>query len=557
MTLATGTRARRSWSTLLILVGVWGLVLAAPVMASHDDYGPGTVILHDRAGGGDGLVVVFEPDSEEDRIQQQVDAVAREAGLELAATDVAHNEDPDTLRVRADTPLGERTGFLARSVPPERIAAWLPLSNSGEVVMQLPRWADVADLEPASDGDYRVAGDAPVSYQLSPWILLIPLLILVGAAVVPYGALRYHGGRVVQRDEPEEDRLHRIRRAMVVAQLAIPIGLLVGLIGTGTADWAGLLLFEIAPGWQPPSAVDVLVRLAGFFAPFLVAIAASALAVLPYDRQLRGTRQSTGASARQAVRGLAVMFVPFLAYLALRPQLDGWIGLVVALAFVGGFAMFAPLLLNLALPTRALDDPPRGRLERLCTELGLRVRDIRVIDTRGSRTANAMIAGVLPQLRIVYVTDHLVEILEQDELEAVVAHEIGHGKGHHVLLKLGAGLVAITVAMGGLFAIIAVSGLSDSLGLVIAIGMPLAFILALLLAHGVLGIALEKRADDHAAETVGAEALARALDELADANKMKRRTGWLWNVLQQHPGVEQRIERLHDRSALSASVGSR
>jgi Zn-dependent protease with chaperone function len=33
---------------------------------------------------------------------------------------------------------------------------------------------------------------------------------------------------------------------------------------------------------------------------------------------------------------------------------------------------------------------------------------------------------------------------------------------------------------------------------------------------------------------------------------MKRRTGWLWNVLQQHPGMEQRIKRLKDRADVGA-----
>ncbi|MDP9417660.1 MAG: hypothetical protein M3P48_07495 [Actinomycetota bacterium] len=83
--------------------------------------------------------------------------------------------------------------------------------------------------------------------------------------------------------------------------------------------------------------------------------------------------------------------------------------------------------------------------------------------------------------------------------------------------------------------------------------IPMLMLGLLLLTQGVLGVALEKRADEHAARTVGARPFAEALEKLADANKMKRRTGWLWNVLQQHPGLEQRLARLHEAADRGAA----
>ncbi len=67
---------------------------------------------------------------------------------------------------------------------------------------------------------------------------------------------------------------------------------------------------------------------------------------------------------------------------------------------------------------------------------------------------------------------------------------------------------------------------------------------SMLLVHGTLGIRLEHRADDYAASTVGADALRRSLEKLAELNMLQRRTGWLWNTLQQHPGLNSRMERL-------------
>lgn len=190
---------------------------------------------------------------------------------------------------------------------------------------------------------------------------------------------------------------------------------------------------------------------------------------------------------------------------------------------------------------------------QLCDDQDLRVRQVRLLDSRGGQIANAMISAILPQLRYVYVTDHLIEILEEEELEAVVAHEIGHGKGHHVLIKL----VVVFVTLAGLAALLAAAGsvlfesLVDVVGVVpaVLIGLPLALVVVLVLAHGLVGVALEKRADDYAVDAVGATPLAGALDKLADANKVKRRTGWLWNLLQSHPGMEQRIQRLAERDS--------
>src|SRR6266545_889483 len=73
-------------------------------------------------------------------------------------------------------------------------------------------------------------------------------------------------------------------------------------------------------------------------------------------------------------------------------------------------------------------------------------------------------------------------------------------------------------------------------------GMPM--LAALLAAQGGAGLVLERRADDYAARTAGVDATRRALEKLAAINLVKHRTGRLWNLLQQHPGMAQRIERV-------------
>ncbi len=74
---------------------------------------------------------------------------------------------------------------------------------------------------------------------------------------------------------------------------------------------------------------------------------------------------------------------------------------------------------------------------------------------------------------------------------------------------------------------------------VLALLAPVSF----LLVQGLVGVRLERRADA-AARDVGPEYLAAALDRLGELNDTKRRTGPVWNLLTQHPGLQQRVDAL-------------
>lgn len=75
---------------------------------------------------------------------------------------------------------------------------------------------------------------------------------------------------------------------------------------------------------------------------------------------------------------------------------------------------------------------------------------------------------------------------------------------------------------------------------VLALLAPVSF----LLVQGLVGVRLERRADAAAARDVGPEHLAAVLDRLGELNDTKRRTGPVWNLLTQHPGLQQRVDAL-------------
>jgi Zn-dependent protease with chaperone function len=177
------------------------------------------------------------------------------------------------------------------------------------------------------------------------------------------------------------------------------------------------------------------------------------------------------------------------------------------------------------------------------------VRSVRAIRARRQKNANALIVGTVPALRYVLLTDYLVDHFSRDELDAVVAHEAAHAKEHHLLLKVAALFLAI-FPVGAVLALMTTVDV-PAVQAVFALAVPVLLIAAFLLVQGVVGIHLEYRADAVGAREVGADPMVRALEKLATLNAARRRTGRLWNVLSQHPGIAQRVERIASAGAVS------
>ena len=78
----------------------------------------------------------------------------------------------------------------------------------------------------------------------------------------------------------------------------------------------------------------------------------------------------------------------------------------------------------------------RTSIEAFATKTGFRLRNIYIIDgSKRSTKANAYFSGFGPKKRIV-LYDTLQKELSEEEIVAVLAHEIGHYKKKHVLMSL-------------------------------------------------------------------------------------------------------------------------
>ncbi len=75
----------------------------------------------------------------------------------------------------------------------------------------------------------------------------------------------------------------------------------------------------------------------------------------------------------------------------------------------------------------------RERIQALCRRAGVRYRNILYWPLFGGRMLTAGVMGIVHRFRYILVTDALLKTLEPDEIDAVIAHEIGHVRKHHLL----------------------------------------------------------------------------------------------------------------------------
>jgi STE24 endopeptidase len=106
------------------------------------------------------------------------------------------------------------------------------------------------------------------------------------------------------------------------------------------------------------------------------------------------------------------------------------------LPLLAGMLVLLPIALRRIWHTTPL--PPgelRDRLGESCLEQRVGVREILIWQTDG-QILNAAVAGMLPGMRYLFLTDGLLARLAPEEVAAVVRHELGHITGRHMPLRM-------------------------------------------------------------------------------------------------------------------------
>ena len=188
----------------------------------------------------------------------------------------------------------------------------------------------------------------------------------------------------------------------------------------------------------------------------------------------------------------------------------------------------------------------RDRIFALAQRAGVALRQIYLLRPRRTEEPNAFaLTGGM-----VMMSQELVELFSRRELEAVMAHELGHIKHKHV----NAQIIAVVITMGGgmlLSPLLAKAGLNLGLAFqaVMALGLPIAGML--------IGAAVSRRnefqADAFAGTLTGdAEAMITALVKLARMSYAPLYWSKAQGAILTHPSMQARIERLTKLGGISS-----
>lgn len=252
-------------------------------------------------------------------------------------------------------------------------------------------------------------------------------------------------------------------------------------------------------------------------------------------------------------------------------------GLTIALIFavlMNGIAYFfsdkIALKMSRARPTTREQSPLLYEItERLCRRANLPMPRLYIIP---QQAPNAFATGRNPKNAAVAVTHGLMELMTEEEIEGVIAHELAHVRNYDILIASVAATIAgaITwIAMIGRWAMIL--GGRDNRNPIGLVGGLLMLILAPI-AAALIQMAISRRreyaADAAAARMVGHPyGLIKALEKLGAYNKripmeVSPATSPLFivaplgvgkammNLFSTHPPLEKRIEALRGISSL-------
>jgi len=216
---------------------------------------------------------------------------------------------------------------------------------------------------------------------------------------------------------------------------------------------------------------------------------------------------------------------------------------------------YAKLIVPLFNKQTPLEDGSlRDKIEQYAATVGFKLNNIFVIDgSKRSTKANAYFSGFGSEKRIT-LYDTLINDLNEEEIVAVLAHEVGHYKKNHIIINLISSIIltGFTLWLLGMFISNAI--FSEALGVdepsfhigLIAFGIlysPISGITGFLMS--VLSRKFEYQADNFAKNTYAGEPLITSLKKLSRNNLSNLTPHPLYVKLHySHPTLLQRYHNL-------------
>src|SRR6266852_5249241 len=358
-------------------------------------------------------------------------------------------------------------------------------------------------------------------------------------------------------DSPEARRYNRIRRWLEIADFVLGLVLLVVLLETG---WSGSLR-DLAY-----RAAFQNYTLAVFLYLLMLMVVGKVLGLgldfygFRLEHRFQLSNQRLRAWVWDEIKGLLVgvvlaAIVTELLYFIIREVPQHW-WLITWAVFLGLFVLLAQLAPVILFPifykfAPLENEELKERLVRLGERAGTRVRGVYQWKlSEKSKKANAALTGLGSTRRII-LADTLLANYSTDEIEAVLAHELGHHVHRHIFKSI---LVQAGITFVGFWAANWVlhyavdrqhmfETLSDfaNLPLLMLVATTLSFlVLPLLNAYSRFN---ERQADRYAFRSIPAvQPFITAMDKLAEQNLAERSPApWVEWFFHSHPAISRRV----------------
>jgi Zn-dependent protease with chaperone function len=358
-------------------------------------------------------------------------------------------------------------------------------------------------------------------------------------------------------DSPAARRYNRTRRWLGIADFGIGFALLIVLLATG---WTGSLrdLAYQAAGQGYVLAVALYV---------LMLLVISKLLGLGFDfygfrleHRFHLSNQRLRAWIWDEAKGFLVglvlaTIVVELLYFIMREFPEHW-WLLTWAVFLGFFVLIAQLAPVVLFPIfykfEPLQDTDlKDRLVRLGRQAGTRVRGVYKWHlSEKSKKANAALTGLGSTRRII-LADTLLDNYSPDEIEAVLAHELGHHVHKHILKGI---LVQAAVTLVGFWAANWVlhyatdrwkmfEMLSDFANLPLLVLVATALSILLMPALNAYSRYNERQADLYAFRSIATvEPFISSMNKLAAQNLAERTPSkWVEWLFHSHPAISRRV----------------
>jgi STE24 endopeptidase len=339
-----------------------------------------------------------------------------------------------------------------------------------------------------------------------------------------------------------------------------------------TLAWAlgGIsFLYGIVAAFVPPSLWrDLVFLIATGVVGTLVSLPFAIYRTFSLEQAFGFNRTDPKTFVLDRLKGAAISLivaVPLLAALLLTMRsasglwwLWTWFGLLALM--IAAPAVYIRLVAPRFNTFAPLTDPVlRRRIERVLDGAGYRASGLFTMDaSKRSSHGNAFFIGFGRTKRIV-LFDTLIERCKPEEIEAVVAHELGHFLHRHTLFGLARAAVMSFAVLAAFGWLAKQPWLLSSFGIEVR-SDALALFVCMLLASVVGPVAAvagnwisrrnEYQADDYARRAVGIEPMVGALTGLARDNASTLTPDPLYALVHHsHPTVPQRVKHLRDMAA--------